>query len=323
MKKWMIKRSLKNLDISTDTEDELQRCLMNKQIIKHASKLVDEPRILLCCYMIVHYPQNILTMDVFDYYLKHKAQKLLEVLASLKNTYSWSCFVLFQWRFLKFKTFFNSWKTKDLQKLCVPIVHEYWELNALKEKYTDLTNEYQVIEKQQQLVLSRLRRIHKNVDELLEKYKNNAPTLEETIAESFYKRWIKDLYEDLSKEKYERVPPLVDDLKAMIIALVPNNPSYQQKVTDHLDTELLQNMIANVDIQAEYVHKIISFIMQVIRELESADMDEDTDTVVSLLDDMFKQRFTYAQILTFFFQAAFQKLELISKRKSEIMDKSA
>lgn len=319
IKRWRVKTSLSKLNIPVRSEEELMRALQDKKLINRVGNIVDNPRVLLCCYMIVHYPKNILSIDVFDYYLKYKAQRVLEVLEALKQNYSWSCFVLFQWRFLKFQTYFNSWKQKDLQKLCIPIVHEYWELNALKEKYTHLTHEYQVIEGQQQMVLNRLRRIHKNVDDLLERYKDNAPTLEETVAESFYQRWIKDLYYDLVDEKYERVVPLVEDVKNMINRLVPNNERYQQQIIQRLDIDLLRSMVENTNIEGEYVHNMIMFVMNTIRELESADMDEDTDTVIVLLQDMFVKQFSYAQILTFFFQSAFQKLELINKRKLEFM----
>lgn len=320
IKKWRIKTSLKSLEVDVSTEDNLIVSLQNKTIIRNASNLVDEPRILLCCYMIVKYPQMMLSLDVYDYYLQHKAKKLLDVLEILKKNYSWSCFALFQLRFQRFKTYFNNWKEKDVIKISAPIVHEYWELEALKEKFKDLPEE-QVLVNQQEMLLKRLNKINKNVNQLLEKYKDNAPSLEETIAESFYHRWIKDLYNDLKNQNYIRVVPLIDDIKNMIKGLVPNNTKYCQNIDNKIDTNILNSMILNTNIDSDYVYNMILFIMNTIKELQSADMDEDTIMVISLITDMFKKKFTYAQILTFFFQSAFYKLELIKSRINQIKNK--
>ncbi len=317
-KRWMIKTSLKNLNV--DTGVNLIRYIQNNKVIRIAGRLVDEPRVLLCCYAIRHQPRTILSLDVFDYYLRYKARKLLEVLEALQKKYSLGCFVLFQLRFMKFKEYFNSWKQKDMLKLCVPMVHEYWELNALKEKYMHLKDDYMVIHEQQEMVVHRLRRINRNVDALLEKYKDNAPTLEETIANSFYERWIRDVYDDLNQQNYARVVPLIKDIRDMINELVPNNTEYQENVIRKLDVDLLQGMIDNTHIEGAYVFNMIMFVMQTIVELQSADMDQDTRMVIALLEDMFKKQFSYAQILTFFFQSAFQKLELIRKRKLDFLN---
>ncbi len=85
-KRWMIKTSLKNLNV--DTGVNLIRYIQNNKVIRIAGRLVDEPRVLLCCYAIRHQPRTILSLDVFDYYLRYKARKLLEVLEALQKNYS-------------------------------------------------------------------------------------------------------------------------------------------------------------------------------------------------------------------------------------------
>ena len=316
-RRWRNKTNLTKLTVDTSSEDALMTCLRQKSVITRTARIVQEPRIFLSCYMIVYYPNMILGHNVFDYYLRQKADNLLTLFASLKSHYTWRKYVLFQWRYYQFKKYFLKWKKQDKEKISIPLVYEYWDLDNLKNHYDN--DDLEAILRHQREILSKLQRMFQDPMIILNKYKDKRPSLEEEIAESFYNKWMRDLHKDLMEQKYERVPSLIEDIMKLVKECVPNNHRYVTDVEERLDPAYIGSLIENTYINAASVQALILFVMEVIRELEAPDMDADTDMAVSLLKDMFQREFKYADILCFFFQTAFMKLEVIRKRRIEIL----
>ena len=321
-KQWRVKTNLHLLNIDVSSEETLMESLREKQTVTRMSRIVNQPRVFLSCFMIVHYPQMVLGHNVFDYYLRQKANRLVELFTSLKQQFKWIDYIAFQWKYHQFKEYFFKWKEQDKVKLCIPLAYEYWDLENLKESYTE-ERDIRSIRANQDMIWERIGRFFSDVQAFVDSYKERRPGLEEEVAESFYTRWMQDLHKDLLNQKYERIAPLLQDVINLIKECVPNNHKYVRDIEERLDTDYIASLIRHTSIDVNAVRALVLFVMEIIRELEAVDMDDDTDMATALLSDMFEQEFTYADIFCFFFQVVFKKLEIIRKRRLQFLDRQS
>lgn len=272
----------------------------------------------LSAFMIHRFPTETLDNTVFDYYLQHHTNVLVNAYNNMIKSKK-PMYYHFFWYYVDiFTAYFNKWKEQDLQKLIVPMIQEVHRLETTKTKYLEENSDDAVeivehLEKLQHKLKTQMFSLTgKDPDELVANPEySRIPNMEEAYIESFQRTFWRRFYDSVKEQDYTQVPLFVEDVKKMIKDLIPNRTDIHNTMEARLDTTLLSQMIENNAIDGTIIFNQMEYIIVMIRQLQAAEDDHDTSMFYGLIEDMFRKRFAYEEILTFFFSTVFRKLEKI------------
>ena len=311
-----MKKMKSNILLRPKTFEDLSFVLRTKKIFN-----TFKSRELSVFFMIIHYPEVVLGNGLFDFYLQNHAKVLFNSYEKMCNTGKLMYYVHF-WHYAEtFKNYFIKWKNQDQYRIVLPLLqeqyqvrqamtHSYYDGNEdareqLKKIDTQLTNDMQKI-------------YHGNIETLIEEYSQNPNSTEEIVFRQVHDKFWRDFDISISNNDYSQIPLLLTDVFNMIKKVIPNRLDIHEEYSNTIDTELITQMIHNNALSNESMKKYIQYIFGLIKQLQSASEDSDTQMVEDVIVDMFNKNFPNNHILTFSFGSMFRKLETIVQQLANL-----
>lgn len=304
--KYHIRKMRDNQLLQPESFEKLAISLQNSKNIH-----VFKSREVLSFFMIQHYPQIVLGNSLFDYYLQFYANKMFESYKKMCESGKLMYYIHFWHCSTNYVNYFYKWKNQDSYKIILPLLQEYFHLQSSidSDYYQDVITELSSI---QEKLLKKIKSLYRgDVNKLIKEYAENPMSLEQNVILEFHNKFWKDFYENLSNNDFTQVPMLLTDIFNMIKKIIPNREDIHNEYKTFIDTDLITQMINNNGLNDKDIHKYIQYIFSVIKQLQSASEDQNTEMCVTIIDDMFNKKFSHSQILTFSFSSIFQKLENI------------
>jgi hypothetical protein len=317
VKKWAMKRNMKNMknDILLNPEsfESLSQTLQSSKTINTFGS-----RALMVSFMVIHYPDVVLGNGLFDYYLQDYANTLFNSYKKMCETGKLMYYVHYQHNVSQFIDYFNKWKKQDVYRIILPMLQEHYQIGQMIEKYHDDTEALTELHRLKGNMYNNMTQIYRcNIDTLIEEYHTNPNSMEEIVFKEFHDKFWRDFHKSITEGDYSQIPMLLTDIQTMIKNLIPNRTDIHEEYRDTIDITLITQMIENHALSSEDISKHIMYIFTIIKQLESASEDADTNRAVSVIIDMFDKKFTNNNILTFSFGTMFRKLETIAKQLSD------
>lgn len=294
---------------------------LNKKLLRAFQGSKD----VLTAFMVHRFPTDILDNSVFDYYLQYHAGILMSAYNKLIETQKPMYYHFFLYYIPTFVSYFNRWKEQDLHKLIVPMIQEVHRLEGTKTKYLEENSDdaHEIVEHLEKLQVKLKRQMltltGKDPDVLVaDPDFARLPTMEESFVETFHNTFWRQFYDNTRNKDYTQVPLFIEDIKEMIKKLVPSRADIHETMNTQLDTTLITQMIEAQAMDGTTIFRQMTYIITLVRQLQAAVDDNDTEMFFGLLEDMFKKGFAYEEILTFFFSTVFRKLEKIKHQLSQL-----
>lgn len=300
-----------NILLNPSSFEDLAVELKNKKNIQ-----IFKCREVLVLFMIKHFPEVVLGNGVFDYYLQHKANKIFSSYKLMCNSESSTIRRMYYHHFWSltdsFNEYFQKWKSQDIYRITLPLLQEY---HALKDLITSERVDPESIPELTELLLrteSKIKQVyhrHGDTEKLINEF---VPvSLQETVILDFHNKFWRDFYTAISKKDYSQVPILLADILNLIKKIIPTRIDIHAEYTQTIDIVYITQLIESGILTGTDIHEYLKYIFGLIKTLESASEDTDTQMTESLITDMFAKKFNIEQILTFSFSKIMTKLETI------------
>jgi hypothetical protein len=271
-------------------------------------------RDVLVLFMIIHYPQVVIGNGLFDYYLQNYAAVLFASYTKMCETNKKMYYVHFWHNMDTFTKYFKKWKDQDRYRIMLPLLKEHHSLQLIINSNPDedlSTFNDSLISKMNSIN----RRNSKTVSQLIEEYALSPVSMEESIILDFHDKFWRDFYKNIKAGEYQQVSMLLVDCIKMFNKILPNRPDI---IEQNIDIEIINQQINNNALSRESMQTYILNIFNLIRRVQSASEDNDTDTVIKLITEMFTKNFAIEQILTFSFSKIFKKLEITISQLNQL-----
>lgn len=203
------------------------------------------------------------------------------------------------------------------------MLQEHYQINQTIENYQDNPEALTELTRLKSELYDNMTQIYRsNIDTLIEEYHESPNSMEEIVFKNFHDKFWRDFHKSITNGDYTQVPMLLTDVQTMIKNLIPNRTDIHEEYANTIDIPLITQMIENNALSSIDMSRYIMYIFSVIKSLESASEDADTDMAVSVITDMFDKNFGINHILTFSFGTMFRKLETIAKQLAEFHERT-
>lgn len=308
-------------------------------LLKNNNITILDAKNLMSSYTIYGFSEIVLNnpKDEYDNELYKSSEKLLNSLENLfknNNILTDNNLELFNINYDNFTTLFKLWKKKDLLRVIKPYILSYYQYevmltemeNPVEEKKTgkqDIEIWCNEIHKLQNKIKSNIFKIcGKDGIQLLNNYQPPQITIDQKvyqqIEDNIKKSFWKIFYDKIEHNNYEMIPDMLLDVKNMLFNLVPNRSDIHNRFNNEIDIDLIKQMVENNAINSDEIYKIMISIVEYIKMLQAAEDDNNTLLFLEDVNNWFKNKQSYAFILTNYFQTIFNKLEKITKTVIEL-----
>ena len=342
----LLKNGLLNLEyLSALDFDALQQKLKNEQYVISVNTFLSRlfqlyncelgintatTKIFLSAYVIMSHREVVTSNDTYAVKLGNNATDMLLRLETLfTNTITLKDYNKFMNSFNRYVAFFKVWRERDSLLMARPVINSYFNTEMMVEQMQDsLVKNDKLTSEQKDLTADRI----KDLKRVLLKLKQNIriiagnkglsflesrempyfkdedvfQSVEQTVRKAFWDV-VTANFED---EKYDQMITLLDDLKSMMVELVPNT-SFVTEIDQVIDTEHLTTMISHGLLTNEAIKLYINFIIGQIVKLQPASEDTNTQLFKENIESMFNNGEKRSTVLAYFFENAFNKMEKI------------
>ena len=113
---------------------------------------------------------------------------------------------------------------------------------------------------------------------------------EQELKNTFEKAFSDVLKESIVNEQpdYNWLLRLFDEIRLKLCRLVPNNKSIQDKINEHMDIQLFEQMIINNAFTSNDLKNLVDFVFDMILKLQTPTRDTDTKNVYNQLCSKFE-----------------------------------
>lgn len=339
----IIKRGLLNLDTLTALDfDALQKKIKNKDYIKNINTFLSRlfqlynnqmgidtatTKIFLSAYMIMNHREIITSNDTYAIKLGNNATDMIMNLETLFNKkVTLKDYNNFMNAFNRYIKFFQIWRERDSLLMARPAINSYFNIDMLCEALKDKLNKENLTKEQKTKIISDikdhkrvLKRLRYNIKliagqkglSFLES-KNMPYFKDEEIFQSVEKTVRKAFWdvvkENFANKKYDQMIILLNDIKTLILELVP---SKKQDLDSVIDIELLTQMINKGLLNNQAINTYINYIIGHIESMQQPSEDTNTRLWKENITTMIQKGEKQAEVLGYFFENAFNKLEKI------------
>ncbi len=327
-----LKRGLLHLDTLSAYEfTALQKKITNKEYIKSVNvfftrlfKLYDNQygvnlkttRIYLSAYVIMNYLEEVTKKDTYSIKLQNHA---VETIMSLENLFTKEKITLkdynnFMNSFNRYVEFFQVWRERDSLIMVRPIINSYFDLEKQKQYFEEQKQD----EKANDIgrVMTKLKHNIRLIGgkkglEFLEKrevpiYKDEEifKNVEKTVRKAFWDV----VKQNMDENKYDQVVLLLDDVKTLLLEI---NPKLSNEMNDTINKELLTQIMENNGLTYDSILLYTTYIIEHIEKMQAVAEDENTKMWKENITTMINKKEKHSDILVYFFENAFGKLEKI------------
>ena len=344
-------RKLKKYDLFSKTEyTDIVRIITNHKFIDLMGSILkilnDKDPIsikeFMSIFVITQNPVVInLSLDNIDkssseyklYDISNKIKNVLFKILTTRENLNYLRFLvsLFNIYIKSYHLQFTSWKKEDRICMIECLVVSYFELEEFekdlqKSSIEELTQKNINIEKEK--IIKRLESL--NGIDIFEKVKNERQTfmtdLEIRVKDNVYKAYWDSINNklDMDPPEYLVLIPLLEEVLSYINKLVPNNTNILNEAITTFDIPYIEHKIKNNAMESSDVRDIMLYTISIIRKLQSASDDKNTNKWEETLLQSFNNM-PLNKILIDFFKICFWKFETILKeatavRNSELLN---
>ena len=308
--------------------------------VNEKKKLNITTRKFMTSFVIISFPQYIFSnqvKDVDDLTLINLAIELTNFfnLHLNKDEINEKDLYSIKLTYIKFSSFFDKWKKKDVIKIVLPFANSYSQLKqtlvdieaSATGETEDIKQWRQEIEKQQEKILQQVKKIGgENAENFVKNYEPPKIVLDDKIykqiSQTVKKAYWDKFKEDLDSGDFSLVISLLKDIREIIFSLISNRQDLQEQFKNKLDYELIEQMINHNAIKVEDVYNIAIALIDYLKMLQASIDDRDTEEWCNSITELFyKETITYGEILPAFFCGIFDRLEKIKERLIEFYKK--
>lgn len=327
-----LKRGLLNLESLSALEfNALQTKITNKDYIKSVNvfftrlfKLYDNQygvnlqttRIYLSAYVMMNHLEVVTTKDTYSMKLQNHALDAVMHLETLftKNKITLKDYNNFMNSFNRYVKFFQVWRERDAMLLVRPMINSFVELEKQKEHFEEKKEDDKASDITR--VMNKLKHNIRIIGgpkglEFLEKreipfYKDEEifKSVEKTVRKAFWDV----VKQNIDDNKFDQVVLLLDDIKTLMVEI---NPRLAAEMNDTINKELLTQIIENNGLTNESILLYVTYVIEHIEKMQSASEDENTKMWKENLTEMINKNEKQSEILVYFFENTFSKLEKI------------
>ena len=313
-------------------------------VINYGKKKPITSQMFLSAFVIAGYEEDVITRDngiiVSNQNLNNAmvsiAKEVIEkfnqvcVKSTLNNIRSLHTLLIM------YKEIFQTWKSKDLDKLLHNLTTSYYEIESIiiliKEKntLTEEEEEYITLCKiHQESIIDKI--IFLNGQEYFNNYHHEEVSLDadlkKHIKETMYNAYWNILENELNSKPpvYTQLLNILTEICDMFCEFVPNRPDIQQEIKDRIDIDLIKNMVEHSAFDDENLYKLTTYIISLIKKFQPPVMDEEVEEWERGMLHIMSQKFDYTKFLVIFFRSVFNMIQTITtylKIAAEELDES-
>ena len=94
-------------------------------------------------------------------------------------------------------------------------------------------------------------------------------SLEEEISKTMQIAFWDKLESEMKDKKYEMLLSLLDEMRFKICEMIPNRHDLHENLYEHIDVDLLEQMLNHDAVDNNYIFNTIQFIINQLKELDS------------------------------------------------------
>lgn len=313
-------------NISEKKYQEICDLIIDKNIIKSVNEIInfilnDQKKYgkkILVSYLIYYYPEYTIENKESELYLfSEKIVNMIDIFIKNKEIIIFNSYIDI---IKKYLNFFDIWKKNDYNSQIDGLINMYWEIeNTI---YNNIKNENE----QDKYDINNLKNLQEKIIidlKLLggyEIFKKTEVTFFDTKFIELITKNLKDSYWVFFEDKLKQDKPdysvlleVLNDVKYMIISLIPNRFDIHNELHEAIDIKYIKQMIDNEAIEPIFIKNIVNYIVDKVEKLGSK---EDEKNIKLWKDDIEKQfinGFEYYEFFPNFFKKVFNKLEEIKK----------
>ncbi len=321
--------------LKTKSFEDVSEYISQRDVIHHAAHFLKmlndvyskgdpvgtDPKILLSLYMIVYFRDVVLNVNDDD--MLDASKIVLDRLNMFLDSVCEDTFHRLMESLKRYYDMFVPWRQRDSESLIAFLAKTYWDLHydtmqQIENEEDDQTKEFLEIclEDEKRSILQRVYEV--GGENAIDFFNHLVPVVvhEEVYrtVETIVKQAYWDSLEDrLSGENpdYLSILPMLADVKDYIKQCVPHHEGIHQEVEDHIDLELLKQMIEQDVMDDTYVRGLAIYIMEMIRKLEAGAFDSETNQWIKETKKILAGDVNYATFFPKFFRKVFYNLECI------------
>lgn len=333
----IIKDNLLNLNTLSSLDfDNLQKKIKNKDYITSINAFlsnlfkvyyndkginISTTRIFLSSYMMMNHIKEVSSNDTYAIKLSNNAIDMimnLETLFNVDKKITLKDYNNFMNSFNRYIEFFQVWKERDSLLIVRPSINSYLNIEMTIKHLENSDEEKETEEKIKDLkrILKKLRtniKIIAGEKGLSFLEKKQMPYFKDEEIFKDVEKVVRKAFWDVVKEnfnegKYDQMIILLNDIKTIILELVP---SKKQELDEVIDTELLTQMINTGLLNDQAINTYINYIIGHIESMQQPSEDTNTRIWKENIATMIQKEEKRSLVLCYFFENAFNKLEKI------------
>lgn len=221
---------------------------------------------------------------------------------------------------------YNNWKNKDCNIKIQEFINGYYELELIylnisvyseDDQIGELTNQ---LKTQQNKLVEYIQKIGGNYGIQLLNSKRpvyiNVEKFKEAATDAFWDT-LKLSLEQLPRN-YSRIILILKEIKHLFYALIPHRHDIHNELNEHIDTDLLLQMLENDAITFDEIFKIMTYIVELLQKLQAPSEDKNTLEWWNNIQNLIKPDNTYGKIMTDFFKGILERIENIQIQLNNI-----
>jgi hypothetical protein len=206
-------------------------------------------------------------------------------------------------RYITFCGLLNYWEQLRLQLIMKVKVEEYWtnKKNGEDQVAETIKNELDNL----------------GLGHILDQFKPvqlNYQALKETFHKAFW-----DSFRDQVKNKnFDKIVELLDEFKVIVVSCYPSRTDKHLELDQHLDSDLIKQMIKNNAIDFCDIKKMSFYILNLIKELQKPDDDDGWTIWYNQIETQFKTPgedllVFWSEFFPSFFRKVFERMTAIKE----------
>ena len=287
--------------------------------ISNRKNLVINSKIFLSLFLIIDYPENILNNHKLSAEIYQISLSIKNLLNNLQN--SRLNIYKFYNLLLKYNNIFEEWKNIDKIHIIQELIANYIELDNILIDIVDQnndtnTNDIELIKdkviQEQNKIKIRISKLDKNGLIRLEKTVKNYQETRKNINNIMKNVYWENFKNNLKEKKYESIIDILEQTISLITNLIPNRKDKHIEINEYINLDLLKQMIENDAINSNYIYKMVMYINNWTKDLDSLDNDIYYKSFTTEINNFFEKGFELHTFFPWFFKKILDNLNTIT-----------
>lgn len=274
---------------------------------------IDNKTIVDKCKQFFDTLEDKLSSDKIDEILENDINYINKMVNTIKTDFNQLCDI------------YVDWKQQDLDRKLQEFINGYYELEQMYLNLSIYKEDQEIapsiakIRKQQQQIKTYIKRT--GGDYGLKLLNSKSPVY---INMEQFKQVATKAFWDTFQEKLEQDPPdysrlviLLKEVKQLFVTIIPHRHDIHRQIDEGIDIDLLMQMLNNQSFDFVHIHKLMTYIVSLIQQFQSAGQDETTQKWWDSINEMNKPENTYGKLITEFFKGVFERIEKIQQEMNE------